>query len=122
MLFTKTQEFRELATDKDYDELKKYYLKTKSEDWKNNDCPYGFSRSSAFNLLTEKGLLQNTYRQAYTDTLDINQNKLQTTQHTIYVTDDVWERLNCIYKNHAAIDKKNVLDAFLRKALDDMGI
>lgn len=119
-LFVKTQEFRAKAQDKDYQELYNYYFKAKSEDWTKEDCPYGFSRTSATNLLKEKGLME--CKEEEKTGLDIKFNKLETKQHTLYLTDEVWERLGCIYKNYECVAKQNVLDAFLRKALDDIGV
>lgn len=117
-LFTKTQEFRQKATAEDYENLLTYYLKARSSEWKEEECPYGFSRSSATNLLNEKGLLEEGNDNTK---LDLKFHPLVTKQHTIYVTDEVWNRLNTIYEGYECVDKKNVLDAFLRKCLDIMG-
>lgn len=119
-LFVKTQEFRAKAKDEDYQKLYDYFFKAKSEDWTTEDCPYGFSRTSASNLLKEKGLIEGKDEEK--TGLDIKFNKLETKQHSLYLTDEVWERLGCIYKNYECVSKQNVLDAFLRKALDDMGV
>lgn len=118
-LFDKTKDFRERATKKDCQELLEYFKNTPSKEWEEESCPYGFSRSSAINLLREKGFLEE--REVEVPKLDICFGKLQVKQHTIYVTDEVWERMQHIYKDYECVDKKNVLDAFLRKALDDMG-
>lgn len=120
MEFVKTQEFREKATQEDVQKLLDYYLKAKSKEWTEETCPYGFSRTSATTLLKEKGLLGGLKEEP--EALDIKFSKLETKPHSLYLTDEVWERLECIYKGYESVNKQNVLDAFLRKALDDMGV
>lgn len=119
-LFKKTQEFREKATNEDVETLYNYYLQTKTEEWSKEACPYGFSRTSATTLLKENGYLGGKVEDI--KELDIKYSKLNTKQHTVYLTDEIWERLNCIYKNYECVNKQNVLEAFLRKALDDIGV
>lgn len=120
LLFNNVKEFRAKATDEDYLALYDYYLIAKSDDWTGVDCPYGFSRSSAYNVLCERGLITN--KQDNRQGLDINFATLSTSKHTLYLTDEVWDRLNNIYANYNAVSKQNVLDAFMRKALDDLGL
>lgn len=115
-LFDKPSTFREKATQEDYEKLLTYYNETPTKEWKEDGCPYGFSRTFALNILREKGFLE-----VEVPKLDIYLGKLQVKQHTIYVTDEVWERMQHIYNDYECVDKKNVLDAFLRKSLDDMG-
>ena len=69
-LFDKTKDFRERATKKDCQELLEYYKTTPTKDWEFEECPYGFSRSSAVNLLREKGFLEE--REAEVPKLEIS--------------------------------------------------
>jgi len=118
-LFTKPQEFRVKANDNDYKDLYYYFYGTTMKDWETEDCPYGFSRVSAFTLLKEKDMIKKKGKETG---LDINFSKLNTKKRSFHLTDEVWERIQCLYKNYESVDKQNVIDAFLRKALDDMGV
>ena len=118
-LFEKPKDFREKATEKDVRCLLEYYKGMPSKYWEEDDCPYGFSRSSAVNLLRERGLLDPVEKDK--EELNISFKKLETKQRTLYITDNVWERLQNIFDDYESVDKKNVLDAFLKKALEQMG-
>ena len=119
-LFDKTKDFRERATKKECQELLEYFKNTPSKEWEEESCPYGFSRSSAINLLREKGFLEE--REVEVPKLDIHFGKLQVKQRTFYITDEVWERLQHVYEGYESVDKKKVLDASSRKALEELNL
>ena len=114
-IFNRPEEMRQLASKEQIVALKKYFLSAPSKEWGTEDCPYGFSRTSASNLLDEFGVMDDK-------TLDISFKKPNTKQVTLYLTDDVIRRLNNLYAQYDGISKQNVLDAFMRKSLDNMGV
>lgn len=115
--FNNPKEFRNKATQADYENLLNIYLSAKSADWEKYSEEYGFSRSSALALLREKGMLEDT-KTTDVERLQFREMKLDTKQRTVYVADDTWEKLQALYDVYPSRSKNYVLDAIIQDACD----
>lgn len=117
--FIKPAQFRASATDQDYADLLEYLTSQDSKVWDEESCPYGFSRASARNLLKEKGLIKDQDPEIK---LQVDPDNINAKQYTIYCRPETWERIQKVYSGYGAMNKKNVMDAFLNFALDNLNL
>lgn len=120
--FDTTKDFREKATQEDYEALKSAYTGTKSTEWEKHSDTYGFSRSSAINLLKEKAMIQHSVdkkkKTKQSVDLYVRKEKLNVKQRTVYMADDTWEMLQLLYAKFDYLNKANVLDGVLHEAFE----
>lgn len=120
--FDTTKEFREKATQEDYEALKSAYTGTKSTEWEKHSDTYGFSRSSAINLLKEKAMIQHSVgtkkKGKQNVEMPVRKEKLAVKQRTVYMADDTWEMLQLLYAKFDYLNKANVLDGVLHEAFE----
>ena len=125
--FKTPREFRELATPEEFEALKLAYLGARTNEWDKYADTYGFSRSSALRLLRDANLIKDkqnvaakekSKRKVDDSKLKFRDIKLQTTQRTLYIADDTWERLQLLYDEYPSQNKTNIVDAILTEMLD----
>lgn len=141
--FDRTDDFRSSATEKDYQDLLESYTGLKSTEWGTLAHIYGFSRSSALNLLREKNLIdrrrmkqsvesENGTQQSVSSQRTVSSKKktqqsvelmvqpksLKTKLRPTRMTDETWNKLNSVLSKYSYINRENVLDALLNEVLD----
>ena len=141
--FDRTDDFRSSATEKDYQDLLEAYTGLKSTEWGTLSDTYGFSRSSALNLLREKNLIdrrrmkqsvesENRTQQSVSSQRSVSSRKrtqqsvelmvqpktLKTKLRPTRMTDQTWNKLNSVLTKYSYINRENVLDALLNEVLD----
>lgn len=126
-LFSSTNDFRARAKDSDCEALFQYLNSVRSADWKREDCPYGFSRSSAKNLLTERGLLGtkecNGSKVAKRELLILtkSKNKQKLKQRSVSMSDVTYQGLQKAYDDYDMISNALVAESILYAALKEYG-
>ena len=126
-LFSSSKEFRTNATDKDYEALYQYYTSVSAVAWKDEDCPYGFSRTFAGNVLDERGLLAtkecNKDKAAVKELpiLTKSKNKQKLKQRTIYLSDVTFQGLTKAYDDYDLIPNALVAESIMYAALVQYG-
>lgn len=125
--FDRTDDFREKATEQDYEALKRSYTGLKSTEWGSLADEYGFSRSSALKLLREKNLigpgdLKRTVspkkKTKESVELNVQHKSLKTKLRPMRMTDETWNKLQLIMDKYGYISRDNVLDSLLNEVLD----
>lgn len=141
--FDRTDDFRTKATERDYQDLLESYTTLKSTEWGTLSDTYGFSRSSALNLLREKNLIdrrrtqqivesENGTQQSVSSQRSVSSKKktkqsvelmvqpksLKTKLRPTRMTDETWRKLNSVLNKYSYINRENVLDSLLNEILD----
>lgn len=141
--FDRTDDFRTTATQQDYQDLLEVYTTLKSTEWGTLSDTYGFSRSSALNLLREKNLIdrrrmkqsvesENGTQQSVSSQRSVSSRKrtqqsvelmvqpktLKTKLRPTRMTDETWNKLNSVLTKYSYINRENVLDSLLNEILD----
>ena len=126
-LFSSTNDFRANATDKDCETLYQYYFKEPAAAWKQEDCPYGFSKSSAKNLLIERGLMgtiECNDSKAVKRELPIltkSRNKQKFKQRSISLSDSTYQALLKAYDDYDLLPNGLVAESIMYAALAQYG-
>lgn len=118
--FNSTREFRQMATKEDYEALKSAYFGHKSSEWGNLSDTYGFSRSSALNLLREANLIDERKPRPIKQEipLPLRSGSLKTKLRPTHISDDTWNKLQKLYSKYGHLNEKYVLDAILNEAIE----
>jgi len=128
-LFKSLEDFREHATESDYQNLETYVRsqQNKQTAFREEDCPYPFSYTSAATLLRDHNQADKAKEPKEPEPfviysmLDADGKPKTWKSRSVSLSTSVLDRLDKLEKEHTQYTKKSILDALIDRALKDYG-